>query len=102
MPTKSISGFPISIFFFRKHDAIFIYQGGKLVEELVMGFRGRGKKQKVIDIDEEVGEDGLEDADHGLLEQGGGSLESKREDCPLEVMVRDGKSSFGTIRGIDT
>lgn len=62
----------------------------------------RRKQEEVINVNKDVGKDGLKDADHGLLEERRSSFESKGEDCPLEMMVRDGECCFQPVRGMDT
>ena len=43
-------------------------------------------------------QNGLEDLDHGFLENGWGSFEAKGYDGPLEIGIWDTKSSFVTLR----
>lgn len=48
-----------------------------------------------------MGENRIEDPNHGLLKKGGSSFESKRKDCSLEMMVGDRESGFGSVSGVD-
>ena len=71
-------------------------------EKRCMGVNIGREEEDVINVDEGGGEEWFKNADHCFLEQRGSSFESEGHDGPMEMMVWDTKSGFGSITGLNT